>query len=220
MPPRPVLERSLIDLTDNVLRLASMADQALALAMRALVERNAALAAQVSANDQQLNRLRYAIEEECYRLLAMQHPNATDLRHLVGTVSVATNLERIGDHAAGVARLALRMIDAPPPRPLVDIPQMAVIGREMVRGAVQAFVTHNVPLAEAIIRRDEEIGQLQKRTFREMIDLMTELPYLVERATFLLWISHNLERVGDRATNICERAIYVVTGEIREHSES
>jgi len=209
MPPRPVLERSLIDLTDNVLRLASMVDQALALAMRALVERNAALAAQVSANDQQLNRLRYAIEEECYRLLAMQHPNATDLRHL-----------RIGDHAAGVARLALRMIDAPPPRPLVDIPQMAVIGREMVRGAVQAFVTHNVPLAEAIIRRDEEIGQLQKRTFREMIDLMTELPYLVERATFLLWISHNLERVGDRATNICERAIYVVTGEIREHSES
>lgn len=158
MPPRPVLERSLIDLSDNVLRLASMVDQALVLAMRALVERNAALAAQVSANDQLLNRLRYAIEEECYRLLAMQHPNARDLRHLVGTVSVATNLERIGDHAAGVARLALRMIDAPPPRPLVDIPQMAVIGREMVRGAVLAFVTHDVPLAEAIILRDSEIG--------------------------------------------------------------
>ncbi len=219
MPMRPVLERSLIELSDNVLRLASMVDQALALAMRALVERNAALAAQVSANDQQLNRLRYDIEEQCYRLLAMQHPSATDLRQLVGTVSVATNLERIGDHAAGVARLALRMVDAPPPRPLVDIPQMAVIGREMVRGAVQAFVTRDVRLAESIIQRDVEIGQLQERAFRELIDLMTETPHVIERATFLLWISHNLERVGDRATNICERAIYVATGEIKEHPD-
>lgn len=213
---RLLFERSLVNITDNLLRLSSMADQAIGNAMRALVERNAALAAQVSANDAQLNTLRYNIEEDCYNVIATQHPTASDLRVIVGAVSVATNLERIGDHAAGIARLSLRIIDMPYPKPLVDIPQMAIIGREMVKSAVESFLKRNVALAEQIIQRDYDVGILQNHAYAELVALMTESPHIIERATFLLWVAHHLERIGDRATNICERAIYVATGVLKE----
>lgn len=213
---RLLFERSLVSITDNLLRLASMADQAIGSAMRALVERNGSLAAQVSANDANLNALRYDIEEDCYGVIATQHPTASDLRVIVGAVSVATNLERIGDHAAGIARLSLRIIDTPYPKPLVDIPQMAVIGREMVKSSVEAFLKRNVALAEAVIQRDYDVGVLQSHAYAELVSLMTESPHIIERATFLLWVAHHLERIGDRATNICERAIYVATGVLKE----
>lgn len=193
-----------------------MVTQAIANATRALVEQNSDLAHIVSANDAALNRLRFAIEEYCYNLLATQHPNARDLRIIVGAVSVATNLERMGDHAAGMARLTLRMIDRPLLRPLVDIPQMAESAQEMVRGAVGAFIARDVAAAEQVIARDADIDRLHARVYRELIGHMTRDPNTIERATFLLWVSHNLERIGDRATNICERAIYVATGQLRE----
>jgi len=217
MPPRPVLERSLVDIRDNVLRLASMADQAIANAVRALVERDGTLATIVSQNDAQLNTLRFAVEELSYRLIATQQPNSTDLRLLVGAVSVVTNLERIGDHAAGVARLALRFIERPLPKPLVDIPEMALITREMVREAVNAFFARNVALAERVIARDKDVDALQSRVYRDLVAIMTANTNLIEVCTYLLWVSHNLERIGDRATNICERAIYVTTGELKEY---
>lgn len=217
MPPRPVLERSLVDIRDNVLRLASMADQAIANAVRALVERDGTLAATVSQNDAQLNTLRFAVEELSYQLIATQQPNSTDLRLLVGAVSVVTNLERIGDHAAGVARLALRFIERPLPKPLVDIPEMALITREMVREAVNAFFARDVALAERVIARDKDVDALQSRVYRDLVAIMTANTNLIEVCTYLLWVSHNLERIGDRATNICERAIYVTTGELKEY---
>jgi len=199
------------------LRLASMADQAIANAVRALVERDGTLAATVSQNDAQLNTLRFAVEELSYQLIATQQPNSTDLRLLVGAVSVVTNLERIGDHAAGVARLALRFIERPLPKPLVDIPEMALITREMVREAVNAFFARNVALAERVIARDKDVDALQSRVYRDLVAIMTANTNLIEVCTYLLWVSHNLERIGDRATNICERAIYVTTGELKEY---
>jgi phosphate transport system protein len=211
------LERSLVDIRDNVLRLASMADQAIANAVRALVERDGTLAATVSQNDAQLNTLRFAVEELSYQLIATQQPNSTDLRLLVGAVSVVTNLERIGDHAAGVARLALRFIERPLPKPLVDIPEMALITREMVREAVNAFFARDVALAERVIARDKDVDALQSRVYRDLVAIMTANTNLIEVCTYLLWVSHNLERIGDRATNICERAIYVTTGELKEY---
>lgn len=217
MPPRPVLERSLVDIRDNVLRLTSMADQAIINAVRALVERDAALAAAVSYNDAQLNTLRFAVEELSYQLIATQQPNSTDLRVLVGAVSVVTNLERIGDHAAGVARLALRFIERPLPKPLVDIPEMALIAREMMRGAVDSFFSRDVDMAERVIARDKDVDALQSRVYRDLVTIMTANTGLIEICTYLLWVSHNLERIGDRATNICERAIYVATGELKEY---
>jgi phosphate transport system protein len=216
MPARPVFDRMLADIRDNLLRLSSMADRAISDSLKGLVERNGELARHVSANDSVLNELRYSIEESCYTLIATQQPNATDLRDVVGAVSVATNLERIGDHAAGIARLTLRMIDQPLVKPLVDIPQMAQIGREMVKGSVDAFISHNAPLAEKIVALDKEVDALHGRVYRELIGYMTNDPVTIERATFLLWVSHNLERIGDRATNICERAVYAATGELKE----
>jgi phosphate transport system protein len=216
MPTRIVFERSLTEIRDDLLRLSSMVDRSIVDSVRALVERNEDLARFVSTNDATLNEVRWNIEEHCYTLIATQQPNATDLRDVVGAVSVATNLERIGDHAAGIARLTLRMIDQPLLKPLVDIPQMAEIGRDMVKGAVDAFIEHNAPLAERIVVRDRDIDLLHDRVYRELITFMTRDTSTVERATFLLWVSHNLERIGDRAMNICERAIYAATGELKE----
>jgi phosphate transport system protein len=216
MPTRAVFDRSIEVLRDDLFRLSSMVDRSIADSIRALVDRNSDLARQVSTNDANLNHLRYAIEEQCYTLIATQAPNATDLRVIVGAVSVATNLERIGDHAAGIARLTLRMIDQPLLKPLVDIPQMAEIGREMVKGSVEAFLNRNVVQAEQLVARDKDIDRLHDQVYQELLGFMTRDPITVERATFLLWVSHNLERMGDRAMNICERAIYVVSGQLKE----
>jgi phosphate transport system protein len=131
-------------------------------------------------------------------------------------VSVATNLERIGDHAAGIARLTLRLCERPLVKPLVDIPEMARIGREMVKDAVDAFVEHNEQLAQAVVQRDHDVDMLQDHVYDELISIMMRTPSTVELATYLLWVSHNLERIGDRALNICERAVYVATGILKE----
>ena len=216
MPTRVIFDRSLTSIRDDLLRLVSMVDRSIADSIKALVDRNEDLARQVSVNDASLNELRYTIEERCYEVIATQQPNATDLRDIVGALSIATNLERIGDHAAGIARLTLRMVDRPLLKPLVDIPQMAEVGREMVRGAVDAFLNHDAQLAERIVARDKDVDTLHERVYGELIGFMTKDAATIERATYLLWVSHNLERIGDRATNICERAIYAATGELKE----
>jgi len=216
MPTRVVLDKSLEGIRDDLLRLSSMATRSISDSMKALIDRNADLARQVSANDSTLNEVRYTIEENCYTLIATQQPNATDLRMIVGAVSVATNLERIGDHAAGISRLTLRMVDQPLLKPLVDIPQMAEIGREMVQGAVDAFLARDAELAERIVARDDDVDRLHDHVYRELLEFMTNDKTTIERATYLLWVSHNLERIGDRAENICERAIYAATGELKE----
>jgi phosphate transport system protein len=217
MALRTLFDRSLTQLQDDVLRLASLADAAILNSVKALTEYDGALAQQVDADDSKLNVLRYSIEENTHKLIALQQPNATDLRVIVGAVSIATNLERIGDHAAGIARLTLRMIDQPLLKPLVDIPRICDIAREMVSDAVQSYVQRNAVLAEAVIKRDDEVDALDDRVYRDLITIMTNDPTTVERATRLLWVSHNLERIADRACNISERAVYVATGELKEY---
>ncbi len=218
MSIRATFDRHLGDLRDDLLRLLSMTDRAIADSIKALIDRDADLARQVSNNDVRLNELRYQIEEHAYTLIATQQPNATDLRIIVGAANVAINLERIGDHAAGIARLTIRMADQPLLKPLIDVPQMAEIGRSMVRDSVNAFLNQDAALAEQVVQRDQQIDRLDKQVYNELIGFMTKDPSTIERATFLLWVSHNLERIGDRATNICERAIYVATGELKEFS--
>jgi phosphate transport system protein len=218
MPTRTIFDRSMMLVLDDLVRLSSMAEQAIAQSMRALNDRNGELATQVNNNDATLNELRYSIEEACYRLIATQAPNSTDLRTIVGAVSVATNLERIGDHAAGIARLTLRMLSQPLLKPLVDLPQMAETARDMVRDAVFAFSERDQNLAEAVIKRDNVVDTLHQQVYTDLIGYMTRDVTTIERATFLLWVSHNLERIGDRACNISERAIYVATGELKELS--
>ncbi len=218
MPARPLFDRSVNEIRDDLLRMESMVDTAIANSIRALSERNCELAKQVSTDDELLNDVRYTLEERAYSVLATQQPAGQDLRGLVGAVSVATNLERMGDHAAGIARLTLRMCDQPLLKPLVDIPEMAEITRHMARNSLTAYLTRDVALAEHTVAQDQRVNQLHELVYRELLDFMLRDPHTIERATFLLWVSHNLERIGDRAKNICERAIYVTTGELKEFS--
>ncbi|MHB8626615.1 MAG: phosphate signaling complex protein PhoU [Aggregatilineales bacterium] len=216
MPHRPTLDRSLEEVRDNLLRLASMVDSAIARDIRALVERDCDLAQQVSNDDGLLNDVRYKVEAQAYALIATQQPTGTDLRAAVAAVSVATNLERMGDHAAGIARLVLRLCDQPLLKPLVDLPQMAEIARQMMRGSLDAYLKRDCELARQVVAQDAHINRLHEQIYRELLGYMMRDASAIERATFLLWISHGLERIGDRSKNICERAIYLATGELVE----
>lgn len=219
MPSRPMLDRSLEAMRDNLLRLTSMVDSAIVRSLRALTERDCNLARQVSADDAALNVIRYAVEDSAYTMVATQQPTGQDLRATVAAVGVATNLERMGDHAAGIARLTLRLCDQPLITTLVDLPHMADVARYMMRDAVDAFLQHDVALAKRVVAEDAHINRLHANIYNELLTYMTRDPSSIERATFLLWVSHSLERIGDRSKNICERAIYVTTGELRDVNE-
>jgi phosphate transport system protein len=216
MPTRPTFDRHLEQIRDDVLRLSSMVDHAITESIVALSERNCERARRVALEDDKVNTVRYSLEENAYATLATQQPTSSDLRYIVAAISIATNLERIGDHAAGIARLTMRMCDQPLLKPLVDIPQMAEICRGMVSDSVRSYVDQNVALAEAVVERDKQVNELHKRVYEDLLGYMMRDAATIERATYLLWVSHGLERIGDRAKNICERAIYLVTGELKE----
>jgi len=212
------LDASVIEVQSEIGQLASLAKRAIQESIRALVERNAELARKVSADDVYLNRLRLNIEERTYQLLGSHKFSEADLRVLVGAVNVATNLERIGDHAAGIAHLAL-MISKDDWRQLpADIAptilEMADTVTEMLDSAVEAFLTRSELLAERIVRRDREIEAFQEQIYMMLVETGGTISSVPQ--TQLLWISRNLERIGDRAANICERTIYVTTGELKE----
>lgn len=210
MPQRSVLERELIDISDDLLRLASMVDQAIEGAMEALHLRDVNRANEVAVGDRAINQLRYGIEEECLRILATQQPAASDLRTVIASIHLAVELERIGDHAAGIARLVERMQEEDDLETLHKLPKMASRAREMVKEGIQAFVQRDVSRAEALMKRDDKIDRQYNRLFLETLSQMKDDDY-IRRATFLLWVGHNLERIGDRATNIAERVIFMIT---------
>jgi phosphate transport system protein len=209
------VNQSLTGILDDIVQLSRMVNQAILDGARALIEHDETLARRVGADDVILNRARLTIEESCYTLLAME-PASADPRMIVGSVNVVTNLERMGDHAAGIARLTLRLNKGPYPTGFQYIQAMAETARELVDGAVQAFVTQDHRLAEEIVRRDREIDELYEYVLRSLGDLMIGEPTAVEQAMLLMWAAHNLERISERAANICERTIYVVTGELKE----
>jgi len=213
---RGLFDKELGELQDNVLRLGQMAAEAIGESVEALRERDARRAERVVANDEHINDLRFDVEEQCLRLIATQQPAAGDLRAIVAAIHLSTELERIGDHASGVAVLTERLADRPPIKPLVDIPRMSEIIQEMIHASLQAYVDKDAQLAMAVARRDDEIDQLYDQIYRELLVYMMEDPRLITRATWLLWVGHNLERAADRVTNICERVIFLVTGELRE----
>jgi phosphate transport system protein len=200
----------------DLLRLGSMVEQALARSIKALKERDANLAQQVVSDDAPINAMRYKIEETCLEAIATQQPAAGDLRALIAAMHIAVELERIGDHAEGIATLTLRMVDQPLLKPLVDIPRMAEICQEMISASLTAYLNHNASLARAVAARDDEVDALYQQTFRELVTYMIEDPRNISRATFLLWVTHNLERSGDRVTNICERVVFMTTGQLGE----
>jgi phosphate transport system protein len=215
-PIRRALMREENEIRDNILRLGNMVESAIERSITALQNRDQTLAQQVILDDQAINELRYRIEEACLVLIATQQPAASDLRVTIAATHIAVELERMADHAVGIAKLTLRMIDQPLLKPLIDVPAMARITREMIRGSLDAFVKGDPAAAHAIAKRDDEVDQLDHQVFRELLSYMLEDPANIQRATFLLWVSHNLERIADRVTNVCERVIFMSTGVIEE----
>jgi phosphate transport system protein len=213
---RAAFQERLMELQDDLLAMGNLVDEAIGRAVQSLAERDADLARQVIAGDQRVNQAMYELEEQTLVLIATQQPLARDLRVLMSIANLATELERMGDYAEGIATIALRGMDQPLLKPLVDIPTMAAKGRELLRGQLQAFIDRDVERARELAKQDDEIDALFDRVYHELITFMSEDPRTITRATHLIWVAHNLERIGDRTTNIGERVIFLVTGEVVE----
>ncbi len=213
---RALFDRKLTDLRDNILYLGGMVETAIEMSIQALREQDEDLARQVIAGDEEINDRRYDIEEQCVRLIATQQPAAGDLRAIVAAIHIVTELERMGDHASGIAELAIRLADQPHLKPLIDVPRMAEIDRGMIRASLDAYFKRDPALALETARRDAEIDGLDDQVYRELLTYMISDPTTITRATYLLWVTHNLERIADRVTNVCERVIYMCTGKMEE----
>jgi phosphate transport system protein len=213
---RAVLDRDLRAVQDDLLRLGGLIDTAIANALKALAERDASLAKQIIADDAQVNDLRFQIEEACFVAIATQQPAARDLRALVAAMNIVSDMERMADHAAGIAEIVVRMGAEPLLKPLIDMPRMAEECRDMLRQALDAYVKYDVDLARAVAERDDTIDSLYKQIFRELLSFMVEDPRTTTRALYLLFAAHNLERIGDHITNVAERVIFMASGEMKE----
>ena len=220
MSIRATFDQELQDLRDDVLRLGSMVDAAISRSIQALKERDRVMAQQIITDDEKINELRFKIEEECVSLIARQQPAARDLRLIVAAMNIVLDLERMGDHAAGIATIVLRMGDEPLLKPLIDLPRMAQISQHMLRQSLDALISGNPAEAIAITKIDDEVDALYNQIFRELVSYMIEDPRTVTRAMYLLFCAHNVERIADRVTNICERVIFVSTGRMEEISST
>lgn len=213
---REGLNRSLQALEEEVVKLGQAVAQALRRALESLRTQDLELAQAVVAGDQEINRHRFAIEEKCLELLATQQPMATDLRLLTAFMHIVTDLERMGDHASGLARITLLIGKTPLIKPLVDIPRMTEIALSMLEGALGALRRRDAEAARLIALRDDEVDALHDQIHRELFLLMIQDPRNITQATYLMWASHNLERFADLVTNVCERVIFVATGRMEE----
>lgn len=214
--PRNVFDRHLAEIQEEMLVMADMVETAIKRSLEALKGRDIELARQVIADDLKINQKRYDAEERCIELIATQQPLAGDLRTIVAVLHMIVDLERMGDHAEGIAKIAVLLADEPPLKPYVDLPRMADIASEMLRESLEAFKHRDAERARAIIDRDDEVDALYDQVYRELLTYTLSDPRAIERATHLIWVAHNLERIADRVTNICERVVFLVTGKIEE----
>lgn len=204
------------ELQDAVLALGSMAEKAIVDAMAALRNADEAASRRVIDEDLAINRKRFAIEDKTMFVVASQQPMAGDLRALASVLYVVTDLERIADHAEGIARLNLMMGPEPAPRRLGLLPSMTDRTLAMLRDALKAYIEHDVELAHRTCDADDDVDRLQDAIYEEAINAMVADSTTIQRNTYMLWCAHNLERIADRTTNICERVVYVATGHMEE----
>lgn len=214
--PRETFERELQELKDELLILGSIVEQAVREAIEALKRRDLEAARRIYADDQKINEKRYEIEQDCLVLIATQQPMARDLRMLAAILEVNTELERIGDYAKGICKINLMLGTEPLVKPLIDIPKMADLGLDMLHRALGAFIIGDADTARAIPDEDDQVDLLYNRVYNDLLKMMLANPEIISRANYLIWAAHNLERLADRVTNICERTVFLVTGEIIE----
>jgi len=203
-------------LQDDVLVMGSMVEKALQRSVEALRNRDTTLSGAVVRDDMLINAKRYEIEEKCIHTIAREQPMAADLRVIVAILFIANELERMADHAEGIGRINLMLGDEPLPRPLGDIFEMSTRAQDMLRRALTSFVDRDDEAARLICDEDDAIDKLYDSSYHDLIQEMIKNPADVQRVTYLIWTSHNLERIADRVTNICERVIFMVTGQLEE----
>jgi phosphate transport system protein len=210
------MDQKLIEIRDNILRMGQLLDTAIDRSMTALKRQDQTLARQIIADDTVINNLRFTVEEDCLTLIATQQPMASDLRVIIAAMNLVNDMERMADHATGIAKTVLRMGHEPPVKPLVDLPRMAEVARSMLRRSLDAFLARDAAAARAIADQDDEIDHLYRAIFDELLAIMARDPSTIPRGTYLLWCAHNLERIGDRVTNIAERVVFMTTGTMTE----
>jgi len=217
--PRETLDRKIQALRDSILLLDSMVENAVIESVQAMKSQNIELARKVYAGDSQVNAKRFEIENAVIVTIATQQPiMASDLRLLASMLEVAGELERMGDYAKGNARIALMIGNEPHIKPLIDIPRMAELSVSMLHRAVGAFITRDAETARRIPSEDDEVDALYNKVYIDLVNIMLDDPnqQVIEQANYLMWAAHNLERLSDRVTNICERTLYIVTAELKE----
>lgn len=215
---RQHFESDLEALKHRLLHMGSLVESQTSKALVSLMERRAELAKTVIEGDAAVNRLQIEIDDRCLKMLALQQPMATDLRLITSAMKMGADLERIGDQAVNIAETALRLLETPPLKPVIDIAEMAEIAQKMTRDALDAFVRRDAALAREVLHRDDKVDQLKDRVFRVLLTHMMADPGTIERALGLILISRNLERVADHATNIAEDVIFLVEAkDVRHH---
>jgi phosphate transport system protein len=210
-------EEQLANLRTSVLEMGGLVEEQIGQAIRALTERDEALARKVITRDHTVNRLDVEIDDLCLKLLALHQPAARDLRLITTALKITTDLERIGDMAEHIAERAIELAADLPIKPYIDLPRMGTLARDMLHRSLDAFVREDTELALAVCASDDQIDQLHQQLFRELLSFMVEDPRIISRAMRLLFISKYLERVGDHATNIAEMVIFMVKGRSIRH---
>ena len=210
------LDRQLGQLQQEVVSLAEIVDKATMRAVDALRRRDLVESQQVVQEDDYIDQKRYEIEDRCIDLIATQQPMARDLRAIIALLHITVELERMGDYAEGISKISLLMGEDAPLKPLIDIPRMAEKATLMLRNSIDSLVNRDVVKANQVLQDDDEVDDLYDQVYRELLVFMLQDPQIIQRATYLLWAAHDLERIADRATNIAERVIYLVTGKMVE----
>jgi phosphate transport system protein len=212
-------EEELEQLKIRLLHMGGLAEEQVRLAIKALVDRDAALVAHVFQSDAPINALHIEIDERCFTLLALHQPMAVDLRAIVAAVKINTDLERVGDLAFNIAQAAERYTTHPPVKQLIDVPRMAAVAQAMLRDSLDAFVRRDLALAQYVLSEDDKLDALKTQIFRELLTYMLEDPSTIAPALDLILISRHLERIGDHATNVAEDVIFMVSArDVRHHA--
>ena len=213
------LDQQLNILEQEVGVLARDVESAITRAVDSLKRRDLAVSQQVVEEDDYIDQKRFEIEDRCVDLIATQQPMARDLRTIIAFLHIVVELERMGDYAEGIAKISLKMGDAPPLEPLIDIPRMAEKATGMLRDSMDSLISRDPIKAHHVCQADDDVDQLYDQVYRELLLFMIQDPQAIQWATYLLWVAHDLERIADRATNIAERVIFLVTGKMMVESK-
>jgi len=209
-----------IDLRDNLISMSELVRSSLRQAIQSLIDKDRQLAQQVIDNDDKVDRMELDIEEQCLQLIALKHPVSKKLRVITCAMKAISDLERVGDRAANIAGASQYLSSKPMVKPLIDIPRMAEITQNMLQDSLDAYLKGDVVLAKTVWEKDKMVDQLNQQIFRELLTFMLEDPHTISRAIHLIFISDNLERIGDHAGNLAERVVYIVDGQrIKEKIE-